>query len=118
VTADRVEVTGSGSSGGSGERTANASASFSGQAGIGFKVTVSGAAVPYRAEGTLTGPGTIFYIFKSGAGPFVELVQNQTYDRSGTLAPGTYEIAMGASCSADQPATCSNAYDSSLILGG
>jgi hypothetical protein len=122
ITTGRVDVDANGAASGSSQRTfggnPSAHAAFSGQAGVAFRVRVTGSAVDYRAQGTLSGPGTFLYIIRSGGGPFVELVQNQAYDRSGTLEPGTYEIAMGAGCAHDTaPASCSISYTSNLRLG-
>jgi hypothetical protein len=109
------EIVASGSASGSAQRTfganAAAHAAYSGQAGAGMRFRVLSGSVPWSAQGTLNGVGSIFYIFRhGGGGQFVARVQNQNVALSGALPPGDYEMASGASCSDDKPSSCTSSY--------
>ena len=68
-----------------------------------MRFTVTGAAVNYSAQGTLSSSGdgsqaAAFFLYRtSGANPTVHSIQNQNVAVSGTLPPGTYEMSTGAS---------------------
>jgi Subtilase family len=105
------EIVASGSASGSGQETSQGSASYSGQAGAAMRFRVLSGTVQWSAQGSSSGTGTIFFIFRHGAGGgFAAFVQNQNVDTSGTLGPGDYEMAAGSSCTADTPSSCTSSY--------
>jgi hypothetical protein len=115
------EVVANGSAGGSAQRTLGANASahadYSSQASVFMRFTVSNASVPWSAQGTGsstvtadTGVGNFVLYRTSPSFLFIQNIQDQNFNVNGTLAPGTYEMGSGASCAADEPASCTASY--------
>ena len=120
------EIVASGSAGGTTVRTFGAEQSawsaVNGHSSVFMRFTVVGAAVPYAASGTLStgapSAGNASFILYRTSGGFlqIERFENQAFDVSGTLPPGTYEMGSGASCSSDQPVSCTASFDLSFDI--
>ncbi len=120
------EIVASGSAAGTTVRTFGAEqaawSAVNGHSSVFMRFTVVGAAVPYAASGTLVsgtaGAGNGSFILYRTSGGFlqIERFQNQAFDVSGTLPPGTYEVGSGASCSSDQPVSCTASFDLSFDI--
>ncbi len=118
------EIVASGSSAGTTVRTFGAQqaawSAVSGHSSVFMRFTVVGTAVPYAAEGTLfsgspgAGNGSFILYRTSGGFQQIERADNQAFSVSGTLPPGTYEMGSGASCSSDQPVSCTASFDISF----
>jgi hypothetical protein len=123
-----LEVVATGSAGGAAQRTLGATpsahAAYSSQASVFLRFRVIGESLPYSIEGSgeaiaTADAGTGNFVLYSVAPSFqfIKQVQSGSFDGTGTLAPGTYELGTGATCAADEPATCDASFSVTFRVG-